>query len=133
MMDDTRFAELAEAHGGDITRWPQAERAAALSYKAERPERAQAALAEAAAVDRALAACGPVQPPAGLEAAILARAPSNAPRWAGLAAGLALMIGTGAGWIAAPAGEPYAEPAFAQAFGALDSAEALDEIIPEDV
>lgn len=138
MMDHTRFAALAEAYGGDIARWPDAEREAALAYETADPERANVVLSEAAVLDHALAAGGRVEPAAGLEAAILAAAPSTRlgnsapPRWAGLAAALALMVGAGAGWLAAPAGDPYAEPLFAEAFGALETAETLDDFTEED-
>ena len=43
-----RFRNLAEIWGGDIARWPEAERAAAAQLAARAPE-AAAALAEAAA------------------------------------------------------------------------------------
>ncbi|MFJ6326003.1 MULTISPECIES: hypothetical protein [unclassified Rhizobium] len=34
-MSSERFAELADAYGGDISRWPQEERAAAREYAAQ--------------------------------------------------------------------------------------------------
>lgn len=49
-----RFQALAQAWGGDIARWPEAERAAAALLAARAPQ-AAAALAEAAALDAALA------------------------------------------------------------------------------
>ena len=138
MMDDTRFAALAEAYGGDIARWPESEREAALAYRAAAPERAKTVLSDADVLDQALAEGGRIEPPAGLEAAILMAAPANlarkppASRLAGLAATLALMVGAGAGWLAAPAGDPYAAPLFADAFGALDGAATLDDLTEED-
>jgi len=51
-MDPNRFRDLADAYGGDLERWPAAERAAAatLAQTAE----AEAILTEAAALDAAL-------------------------------------------------------------------------------
>lgn len=49
-----RFDALAQAWGGDIARWPEAERAAAAMLAARAPQ-AAAALAQAAALDAALA------------------------------------------------------------------------------
>lgn len=136
MMDHDRFAALAEAYGADIRAWPEAERDAARAYAAAAPERAEAVLGDAAVLDQALAHAAPIEPPPGLEAAILAGAPSNpaapAPGLAGLAAALALMIGAGAGWFAAPAGDPYADPVFAEAFGALEGAETLEDFSAEE-
>ena len=65
-----RFRSLAEIWGGDIARWPEAERAAAAQLAARAPE-AAAALAEAAALDAALAALADAPGPAP-SAALLA-------------------------------------------------------------
>jgi hypothetical protein len=99
MMDPKRFAELAEAFGGRIDLWPQAEREAAWRYLAEQGETARALLAQAADLDEQLQVLRPPQPSAALRQAILDAAPRPSRlgraqlwRWltgAGLGAGLA--------------------------------------------
>lgn len=140
MMDETRFKALTEAYGGDLARWPEAERDAAAAFLAEHPEEAASTLADAAALDQLLASAGGAEASPSLEEAILASAPiaepaaspQPVPRWAGIAAAFALMVGAGAGWIAAPGADPYADLVSAQAFGALESADGLDAITQED-
>lgn len=103
-----RFRELADAYGGDVARWPEAERRAARAF-ATTHETAPAILAEAAALDAALANAPTHTPSPALRSAILdgfpARAPSRAPsrlgdlgalgRWLGIAGG-----GAGVGGLA---------------------------------
>lgn len=135
MMDETRFRVLAEAYGGDLQGWPAAEQAAARAFLEGSEAQARTILAEARMLDGLLAGAGAIEPPAGLEAAILAAAPGaqpSAPRWAGLAAALALMVGAGAGWFAAPGSDPYDDAIFADAFGALDSVDSLSELDQEE-
>lgn len=135
MMTATRFAALAEAHGGDLARWPEAERQAASAFRHAHPDAAGGVLGAEARLDGVLAATPAAEPDPALFEAVLARAPAataqRTPRWAGIAAGLALMIGAGAGWVAAPAGDPYADPVFAQAFGALEAPSDLDDLAGE--
>jgi len=53
-MNRDRFAELAQAYGGSVARWPAAEQDAAAALMAAEPEFARAVLAEADALDAAL-------------------------------------------------------------------------------
>ncbi len=139
MMDATRFKALTEAYGGDLARWPEAERDAAEAFLAEHPKEAESTLADAAALDQLLASAGGAAVSPSLEEAILASAPmakpvaspQPAPRWAGIAAAVTLVVGAGAGWIAAPGADPYADLVSAEAFGALESADGLDAITQE--
>ncbi len=62
-----RFAELAEAYGGDFQRWPEAERFAAIAL-AGRSEEARALLADAHGLDYLLARFG--TPPAPTDALV---------------------------------------------------------------
>lgn len=54
-MTDQRFRTLAEAYGGDLNRWPQAEQAAARQLLAQSPAALSQVLAEAAGLDAWLA------------------------------------------------------------------------------
>jgi len=140
MMDETRFKALAEAYGGDLARWPEAERDAAEGFLADHPGQAAPILSEASVLDQLLASPGDLQVSPALEEAVLASAPiaepvaspQPAPRWAGIAAAITLMAGAGAGWIAAPGADPYADLVSADAFGTLESADGLDAITQED-
>lgn len=129
-MSERRFAALADAHGGDLARWPAAERAAAAAL-ARRSAAAQAALARAAALDAALDALAAAPPPAA-SARLLAACAADAaavcatrrrarrPVWAGLAAAAALGVALGASdWLAA-------------AVGPLDAAAPSPEALAED-
>ncbi|MDQ0463534.1 hypothetical protein QO010_001305 [Caulobacter ginsengisoli] len=104
MMDRTRFEALAEAFGGRIDLWPDAEREAAWRFVAEQGETARALLADAASLDEQLQELRPPQPSAALRQAILDAAPrlragrSRLWRWltgAGLGAGLAAACAAG--------------------------------------
>ncbi len=53
-MDATRFGELADAWGGDLQRWPEAERDAARVWADAHPVEAQRALFDARQTDAAL-------------------------------------------------------------------------------
>ena len=53
-MDMTRFEALAAAYGGDLSRWPATERAAAQALQAQEPEAAARVLGSAACLDGAL-------------------------------------------------------------------------------
>ncbi len=52
-MDEREFAALAEAFGGDLSRWPAPRRSAAREFAARSPE-AAAVIAQARALDRLL-------------------------------------------------------------------------------
>lgn len=69
-----RFLAILEAYGAVPERWPQAEREAAEAFAAAEPE-AGRALAEAAALDRALDAAPKAAPSRALFEAVLASAP----------------------------------------------------------
>jgi hypothetical protein len=143
-MDATRFAALAEAHGGAIARWPAAEQDAAYGWLAEAPDLAQAVLNEAQALDEMLRAVRPPSPSAALRDHILALAPQpRAPvrpagrlwRWlagagvgAALAASCAGGVAVGIGLTAAspPAVSPAA-PQEAMAEAADEAAAPLDD------
>lgn len=81
MMDAQRFEALADAHGGLIARWPADVQDAAYAWLAQAPEAAQAALAEALALDAALDVLRPPQPSAALRDAVLAAAPRARTGW----------------------------------------------------
>ncbi|WP_027052552.1 hypothetical protein [Mesorhizobium erdmanii] len=68
-MDARRFAALAEAYGGDLRRWPQAERAAASSFASS--ETGQAILRHAGTLDAMLDGYGIRHPGKALHDTIL--------------------------------------------------------------
>jgi hypothetical protein len=131
-----RFADLAEIHGGDIARWPEACREAARAVLAAEPETLGPILAEAAHLDRLL----DLAPAGAVDAALLGRLIAAAPkpasavrRWAaGLGAGLALAAAAFAGVaVGLAVGQdrsmaPQAEAVIAADFTA-DLSEALQE------
>lgn len=85
-----RFAELADIHGGDVGRWPEAEREAARALLAAEPFRLEAVLADAARLDRLL----DLAPAQSADAALLGRLIAAAPRPA--SASLRWLAGAGA-------------------------------------
>ncbi|MFN3521914.1 MAG: hypothetical protein ACK4YQ_06670 [Phenylobacterium sp.] len=98
-----RFQDLADAYGGDLSRWPEDDRDAAALLMADEPAFAARLLAEAADLDAALDAWRPSPVSRAVQEAILAAAPR--PRrgfapvaWlarAGLGAGLAAACAAG--------------------------------------
>lgn len=101
-MTPKRFETLAEAYGGDVSRWPDVEREAAAALMAADPAWAEVILARACDLDAALATYAPSRVTAGLAdriaaAAPLAPAPRARPRWMGWL----LPAGMGAGLVAA--------------------------------
>lgn len=102
-MNRQRFQELAEAYGGEVARWPLAEREAAALLMAEDPDFTRQTLAEADSLDALLDAWRPAPASSRLMEAILAVAPAPRPqpRWrgwlmpAGLGAGLAAACAAG--------------------------------------
>ena len=110
-MTEERFRTLADAHGGDIGRWPAADQAAARAFAAGQAMLAAQILAEAGRLDVLLFADGAAAPSAELREAIIARAPTGRAgrprRWAmgaGLGLGLAAACAAGvaAGVLLAP-------------------------------
>lgn len=96
-MTPKRFETLAEAFGGDVARWPDADREAAATLMAAEPAWAEAILARAGDLDAVLATYVPPPPPVDLAERIAAAAPRSQvrvrPRWVGWL----LPVGMGAG------------------------------------
>ena len=98
-----RFETLAEAFGGDVACWPDAEREAAAALMAAEPAWAEQVLARAGELDAALAAFSPPRAASGAMDRILATAPQPPAtrRWtgwlvpAGMGAGLAAACAAG--------------------------------------
>lgn len=109
-MKRERFEELAQAWGGDLRRWPEAERADAHALLAADPS-LRAMLDAAAEIDALLHASPTPRPSQALRDRVLAAAPrpSAVPALAGLGARLGLApagvsrsgLAFGAGWAAA--------------------------------
>ena len=98
-MTHERFEILAHAYGGDIARWPAAERDAAALLMAAEPEFARIVLGDAGELDAALDLWAPLAVTATLREAVVASAPAPRRRW-GLNAWF-LRAGVGAGLAAA--------------------------------
>lgn len=101
-MTPERFEELAEAYGGAVARWPQAEREAAAAWMTAQPEAARQILAQAEALDAALDAWRPAHVSHALLEQVVAQAPRAPMRravawvWRGaLGAGLAAACAAG--------------------------------------
>jgi hypothetical protein len=127
-MTPERFETLAEAWGGDVARWPHAEREAAAELMAERPAWAERMLAAAGGLDSALSAFAPPRGAPDLADRIAAQAPKARPRWqgwlvpAGMGAGLAAACAAGV-VMGAQIGAPAASPDEPDALVALMSDE----------
>ena len=112
-MTEDRFHALADAYGGDIRRWPEAERAAAANFARDHGLVARRVLAREQWLDAALDASALGEPSPALRQRIIEAAPrgrtaSRAWRWlaaAGLGLGLASACASGvvAGMTLAPA------------------------------
>jgi len=113
-MSEERFDDLAQTYGGEIARWPEAEREAARALLAAQPERLSIVLDTAAHLDRLL----DLAPAQSVDAALLGRliaaappAPNTAGRWiAGLGAALGLSAAAFAGVLAGVAVGGHALP-----------------------
>jgi hypothetical protein len=96
-----RFADLAEIYGGDVARWPEAEREIARALLAAEPVRLEAVLADAARLDRLLDLAPAQSADAALLGRLIAAAPrpaSTVQRWlAGAGAALGLGVAALAG------------------------------------
>lgn len=98
-MGPARFRALAEAYGGDISRWPEAERGSAEAWLSRNPQEGDAVLAGARALDDLLGTWRTPEPEADLRSRVLIPAPAvvrSARRRA-----LVLTFGGGAGLAAA--------------------------------
>src|SRR5687768_2109928 len=95
-MTPERFEILAEAYGGDVARWPDAEREAAAELMAAQPAWARDVLAGAGDLDAALMAYAAPRGSAGLAERIGAGAPKARARWVGwlLPAGMGVGLAT---------------------------------------
>lgn len=141
-MNLERFAVLAEAYGGDVGRWPLAEREAATLLMAARPEATAPILSAQGDLDWALDAWRAPAASSALQAAILAAAPvaRRAPAWrswvwrTGLGAGLmaAGAAGVMAGVVASSAIAP-ASAEFDVITAAVSASETLDAQVVDDV
>jgi hypothetical protein len=96
VMNAERFAALADAYGGDLRRWPDAEREAARVFHGAEFDRARGLLEQAGDLDAAL----DLAPQIVVSPALRARVLRHAPR-AGLASALSLRVPT---WLAPSAG-----------------------------
>jgi hypothetical protein len=76
-MTPERFRTLAEAYGADPARWPAAERDAALALVARRDPDTMSVLADAAMLDRMLAAHTVAAPDPALVRRVVASAPAR--------------------------------------------------------
>jgi hypothetical protein len=124
MMDQDRFEALADAYGGDMARWPDAEREAAKAYVEAHPDRADAILKAATALDAILQSAAEAAPSQALFDRVVAdgealRRPA-APAWAAMAAAVMMTVGLGTGWLAAPETAVRDDEVFGLAFGALE-------------
>lgn len=102
-MTPERFETLADAHGGDVARWPAAEREAASALMIAQPDLVRDVLARASALDAALDAWAPMVVTHELRARVVdaapaRRRPSRLAAWfwgAGAGAGLAAACAAG--------------------------------------
>jgi hypothetical protein len=99
-MSVERFVDLADVYGGDVARWPEAERETARALLASQPARLEVVLAQAARLDRLL----DLAPAQAVDSALLGRLIAAAPqpisaarRWL---AGVGAAVGLGAAALA---------------------------------
>ena len=132
-----RFADLAEIYGGDVARWPEAERETARALLAAEPTRLEAALAAAARLDRLLDLAPAQLVDAALLGRLIAAAPqpaSPARRWlagagAALGLGVAALAGVAVGVMIGQAN--HADPHPGQSVIATDFTTDLSEALEE--
>ncbi|WP_421857936.1 hypothetical protein [Oceanicaulis sp.] len=131
MMTPDRFSELADAYGGTLERWPCNVQVAARAFCDAEPAFAQACLEEASALDALLDLDAGVLPAPALYETIAVSGLRRAyapPRWAGVAAALALMFGAGTGWIGSQMNaQPVDDVIYANAFSVLSETQTLFE------
>ena len=130
MMTQERFETLADAFGGDMARWPEAERAAAQAYAETYAARADTVLKAAQALDALLETAPEAGPSSELFNRIVAQGVATrrpaAPTWAAAAAAVMMTIGLGTGWLAAAHTSDADDEVFAAAFGALDEVDVFE-------
>ncbi|MBL8554654.1 MAG: hypothetical protein JNL41_10285 [Phenylobacterium sp.] len=129
-MTPDRFETLAEAWGGEVARWPAAEREAAATLMAEQPAWASAILARAGDLDAALDVFAAPRASGALAERIVAGAPKpRAARWVGWL----IPVGMGAGLAAAcAAGVLVGAQVSAPAAGAASDTDALVTAVSAD-
>ena len=131
MMTPDRFSELADAYGGTLERWPGDLQAAARKFCDAEPAFTQACLEEASALDHLLDLDASAPPAPALYEAITASGLRRAyapPRWAGIAAAVALMFGAGTGWVGSQMNaQPADDVIYANAFSVLSETQPLFE------
>jgi len=98
-MSRERFEALADAYGGDVARWPDAERDAAAALMAGDASFARQVLAQASRLDAALDEWRPLAVTEALREAVAATAPKGRRR--GVLATWGVRLGLGAGLAAA--------------------------------
>ena len=130
MMTQERFEALADAYGGDMARWPEAERENAKQYAEAHPDLTKPVLRNAAMLDAALTGAAEAPPSDTVFQSIVASGVSarrpKAPSWAAAAAAVMLAVGMGAGWFAAPEAASIDDAVFASAFGALEDVDLFE-------
>lgn len=139
-MTRERFEALAEAYGGDITRWPSAEREMAALMLAAEPAFVRGVLARADELDVALDAWRPTPATHGLQARIIAAAPQPRAVWdlrgwawrAGLGAGMAMACAAGLVVGVAISDQVSTTAAGAEAVSAALDYEALSAVAAEE-
>jgi hypothetical protein len=79
-MDAVRFEHLASAYGGDLRRWPVADREGATVFAAENRALSERLLFEARQIDAVLETVTSAAPSMALRDRVLAGAPKSRPR-----------------------------------------------------
>ena len=136
-MSVERFADLAEVYGGDVARWPEAERETARALLASQPARLETLLAQATRLDRLLDLAPAQSVDSALLGRLIAAAPqpvSSARRWlaamgAALGLGAAALAGVAAGVVLGGQGHPVSPPA--ESVTAADFTADLSEALQE--
>lgn len=138
-MDIERFKFLAETYGGTVSKWPAEAQLEAQAYLEGEPDRAGMILNDARALDALLDMASLPSAEPALAEKIIASADVIArpvPAWAAMAAAVALVFGTSAGWIGSgvsstPEMLSSDEALYAAAFGVL-SDDDLTAVLEED-
>lgn len=140
-MTRERFEALAEAYGGDVTRWPEAERDAAALLMAADASLATSILARAESLDAALDAWAPAKVSHELRERVIASAPApRAPAFslrawilrASLGAGLAAACVAGLAMGVAMSDSVSAPAAAAEAVSAALDYDTLSSVTGEE-
>jgi len=118
-----RFEALAQAFGGDVSRWPQAERDAAALLMTQAPQAAQQILSDAGTLDAVLDAWRPQPASQALREVVIAAAPP--PRRRSTVLGWLFPAGLGAGLAAACAAGVITGAQLSALYQAPEGAEAV--------